>query len=97
MHVIARRTLVAFWQSHPDSKRQLELWYHDACGADWQNSAEVKARYATASVINRERIVFNVCGNKYRLIARINYASQTLFIRHVGTHEQYNRIDAETV
>ena len=97
MHVIARRTLVEFWTTHPDSEEALKAWYHEADGATWAKPVDVKKHHGSASIINSERLVFNVCGNKYRLIVRINYASQTVFIRFVGTHKEYDKVDAETI
>jgi len=97
MHVISRKTLQEFWEQYPDAEAALQAWFHEAKVASWSNSAELKAKYGGASIINSERVVFNICGNKYRLIARINYVSGTLFVRFVGTHGEYDRIDAETV
>ena len=97
MHVISRKRLVEFWQEHADAAGQLQAWFHVTCKAEWANSAELKAKFGAASIINAERVVFNVCGNKYRLVVRINYASKTVFIRFVGTHAQYDRIDPESV
>ena len=97
MHVISRKALREFWAGHADSEAALQAWFHEASTADWKNSAELKSKYGGASLINSERVVFNICGNKYRLIARINYMNQTVFIRFVGTHKEYDRIDAETI
>jgi len=97
MHVIARRALIEFWASHPDSKKQLEAWYHIVRKAAWRTSADIKAVHKTASILNSERVVFNICGNKYRLIVRINYVSKTVFVRRICTHGEYDRIDAESV
>lgn len=97
MHVISRKRLRDFWTQEPESEQALKAWFHEAKRATWQNSAEVKGKYGNASIINAERVVFNICGNKFRLIVRINYSSQTLFIRFVGTHRQYDKIDVETI
>ncbi|MBX3729302.1 MAG: type II toxin-antitoxin system HigB family toxin [Candidatus Sumerlaeia bacterium] len=97
MHVISRRSLRAFWERHPDAEAALEAWFHEAKRAHWASSADIKARYGTASIIGSERVVFNICGNRYRLIVRVNYESQALFIRFVGTHKEYDKIDARTV
>jgi mRNA interferase HigB len=97
LHVIARKTLVGFWTSHPDAKEGLQAWFQEAKAAGWKNSAELKSQHGTASIVNSERAVFNICGNTYRLIVRINYGSGTVFIRFIGTHVEYDRIDAETV
>ena len=97
MNVIARRTLEAFWARHPDAKSQLALWYSRVGTSRWRDSAELKAAYPMASIINSERAVFDICGNKYRLTVRINYVSGTVFIRHLGTHQEYDKSDAETI
>jgi mRNA interferase HigB len=97
MHVIARRPLIDFWKEHPDAEGSLKAWYHEADKANWHSGDDIKRRYATASILNRERVVFNIRGNSYRLVVRINYASQTIFVRFIGTHEQYNDINAETI
>ncbi|NLE94339.1 MAG: type II toxin-antitoxin system HigB family toxin [Dehalococcoidia bacterium] len=97
MHVIARPRLIAFWEKHPDSAGPLQAWFAEARVATWTCSADVKERYSTASILNSERVVFNIGGNKYRLVVRINYASGTVFVRFVGTHKEYDSIDAEAV
>ena len=97
MHVISRKTLRVFWDKFPDAQAALQAWFHEVETAAWKNSAELKTQFGSASIINAERVVFNVCGNKYRLVVRINYASKTVFIRFVGTHRKYDRIDVETV
>ncbi len=98
MHVISRKMLLEFSVRYPDSKTALQAWFHEAKAASWRNSAELKAKYGGASIVNSERVVFNICGNKYRLVARINYTmSGALFVRFVGTHREYDRVDAETI
>ncbi|MEI8242485.1 MAG: type II toxin-antitoxin system HigB family toxin [bacterium] len=97
MHVISRKKLLEFWERHADAVGPLQSWFHEVCKAEWENSAELKDRYPSASIINAERVVFNIGGNKYRLIVRINYTSKTVFIRFVGTHRQYDRVDPENV
>ncbi len=97
MHVIAPKTLKKFWNKYPDSEGALKAWFHEARNAKWKTSAEIKDKYRSASIINSERVVFNICGNKYRLAVRINYKSETAFIRFVGTHKQYDKIDVESV
>jgi len=97
MHVLSRKALRDFWARVPEAEGALQAWFHEVSVAAWTSSAEVKARYGSASIISAERVVFNICGNKYRLVARINYASSTLFVRFVGTHREYDRIDVETV
>ncbi len=80
-----------------DSEQALKSWYQEASTATWKTPNEVKQQYKNASVIGDNRIVFNICGNKYRLIVKINYEAQWLFIRFVGTHKEYDKIDAATI
>ncbi|MBZ0265939.1 type II toxin-antitoxin system HigB family toxin [bacterium] len=97
MHVISRKTLRMFWEKYPDSEQALRSWYHEVQNTNWPNSSSIRQQFGSASIINDERVVFNICGNKYRLVARINYASSTLYIRYLGTHKQYDKIDVETI
>jgi mRNA interferase HigB len=96
MRVIVRRTLREFWEcsEYADS---LEAWYREAVQAEWSDPMEVKAQYRSASILKEERVVFNIAGNKYRLVVRINYPTQIVFIKFIGTHKQYDAIDAETI
>ena len=97
MRVIAKSTLREFWERHPEAERPFRAWHTEAKAAAWRKPADVKARYAAASILKNGRIVFNVGGNKYRLVAWINFRAQIVYIRFVGTHPEYDRIDAETV
>lgn len=99
MHVIKRKTLVDFFQQteHRDAKGALEAWYYEAKHAQWVSPAEVKTQYRSASILKDNRVIFNIAGNKYRLIVRINYDSKTVFIRFIGTHREYDKIDAEVI
>ena len=99
MHVIARPTLIEFYQKpgRQDAKGPLEAWYYEAKHAQWTSPAEVKAQYGTASILKDNRVVFNIAGNKYRLVARVNYDSETVFVRFIGTHREYDKIDAEVI
>lgn len=99
MHVISRKTLIDFYtiKDFSDSKGQLESWYYEAKHADWASPAEVKEKYRSASILKNNRIVFNIAGNKYRLVGRVNFESKTIFIRFIGTHQDYDKIDAETI
>jgi len=97
MHVIARRTLVEFWERHAAARGPLQAWFAEARHAQWSSPAEILARYHRADVLSDDRIVFNIGGNRFRLVARINYRSGTVFIRFVGTHAEYDRIDAEVI
>jgi mRNA interferase HigB len=98
MRVVALSTLREFWENpdHEDSKDALNAWYREAKQAEWVSPADIKAQYRNASILKRGRVVFNIAGNKYRLIVSINFATQTIFIKFIGTHSQYDKIDAET-
>jgi mRNA interferase HigB len=99
MRVIARSTLREFWEcpEYTDLQGQLEAWYREAKQAQWSDPMEIKAQYGTASILKGGRVVFNIAGNKYRLVVGINYPTQTVFIKFIGTHKQYDQIDAETI
>jgi mRNA interferase HigB len=97
VRIIARRALREFWERHPDAEQSLRAWYHDARQADWRTPADVKSVYATASVVGSNRVVFNIGGNKYRLVVAINYPFRICYIRFLGTHRAYDRVDVETV
>jgi len=97
MRIIARRTLRDFWTQHPDAERPLRAWFAEARGADWGGPADVKGRYPSASVLVDNRVVFNIGGNKYRLVVAIRYDARIVFVRFIGTHQQYDKIDAASV
>lgn len=97
MRIISRGTLKAHWAAYPDSEGQLRAWYTEAKAASWANPAEIKEKYGNASILKDGRAVFNICGNKYRLVVWINYAYHVVYIRFVGTHEAYDAIDAQTI
>jgi mRNA interferase HigB len=99
MHVISRKTLIDFYtiKDFKDSKGQIESWYYEAKNADWASPAEVKEKYRSASILKNNRIVFNIAGNKYRLVVRVNFESKTIFIRFIGTHKEYDKIDAGNI
>jgi len=97
MRVIAKSTLRAFYNepNYLDSKSALEAWHHEVVKADWANPNEIKAQYKSASIVGNNKVVFNICGNKYRLIVKINYFAGIVYIKFIGTHKQYNKIDVE--
>lgn len=95
--IVAKRTLREFWEKHPDSKVYLETWYETARAAIWKRPNDIKEFYATVSILKNSRVVFNIKGNEYRLIAKINYQKQWLFIRFIGTHKEYDKIDANSI
>lgn len=97
MRIISRRTLREFWEKHPDARQPLETWFADVSRAAWTGPTEVKAIYRNASIIANNRVVFNIKGNHYRLVIAVAYPHGLVFIRFIGTHEEYDRIDASTV
>ncbi len=99
MRVIKRKKLAEFYEKpeHRDAENPLETWYYEAKHANWGSPADVKAKYKTASILKNNRVVFNIAGNKYRLVVIIDYIHQTIYVRFVGTHKEYDKIDAEAV
>ena len=97
MHIVSIKTLREFWESHPDAEQPLRAWYAIARRAQWRSSTDIKAEYASASVVGGNRVVFNIKGNTYRLIVIAEYRKGRLSIRFVGTHSEYDRIDAATI
>jgi len=97
MRIISRRTLREYWEKHPDAEQSLKAWFQVAAKAQWKNFQDVKAMLGTASIIGNDRVVFNIKGNHYRLIVLIHFKSEKMFIRFVGTHKEYDRIDAKTI
>jgi mRNA interferase HigB len=97
MRVIAKRTLQAFWESHAETKQPLLSWYDEARHADWRSWTDIKVLYASASSLRNGRVCFNIKGGNYRLVVHIHYRSKIVYIRFVGTHADYNKIDANTV
>lgn len=97
MRVIARKTLLDFWAKHADAEPALRAWFHEAKIARWKSFNDIKARYRSADVLPGNRVVFNLKGNTYRLVVHIHYNTGVVFIRFVGTHAGYDRIDATTI
>ena len=97
MRVIAKRTLREFWTRYSDCEQQLKSWYQEAEKNEWRNAHEIKREYPSASVLGDNRVVFNIKGNKYRLIVRINFQYQIMWIRFIGTHKEYDNIDATNI
>lgn len=97
MRVIAKRSLREFWQHHSDAKGPLEAWHAEASKASWQTPQDVKEQFGSASILKAGRVVFNIGGNKYRLIVSIDYGRRACFVKFIGTHKQYESINAETV
>ena len=97
MRVISIKKLKEFWSCHPQSEKPLRAWYTDVKKAEWKTSMDIKKVYRNASFLKDNRVVFNIKGNDYRLIVLINYPAQIIYIRFVGTHEQYDQINAMTI
>ena len=99
MRVIVLRTLRMFWKQagRGDAEQPLLTWYHEAVRSSWRTPADVKAHYGNASILKDSRVVFNIAGNKYRLVVRVVYDFGIIYVRFVGTHREYDEIDAETI
>jgi mRNA interferase HigB len=95
--IIAKRTLREFWLKHSDSEQFLKTWYETAKTSNWASPNEVKQTYINASILKDNRVVFNIKGNSYRLVVKFNYERQWAFIRFLGTHTEYDRINADTI
>ena len=97
MHVISKKPLREYWEKHTDVKAALQAWYEDALRAEWRTPGEIKNTYANASIVGDNRVVFNIKGNDYRLVVKLHYNRGIVYVRFVGTHREYDRIDAETI
>lgn len=95
MRVIARSTLETFWKQYPDSEQSLRSWYQEASHASWKLPPDIKAQYRNASILKGNRVVFNISGNKYRLLVEVVYPIGVIYVKFVGTHKQYDQIDAQ--
>jgi mRNA interferase HigB len=97
MRIISRKILRDFWERHPDAEQPLQAWYADAKASRWRSPSDIKSVYRNASFVGRNRVVFNIKGNTYRVVVATQYQFGILYIRFVGSHEEYDRIDAATV
>ncbi|MCA9544644.1 MAG: type II toxin-antitoxin system HigB family toxin [Myxococcales bacterium] len=98
MRVIARRTLREFWEAgHGDAEEPLRAWFAEAQAAEWTTMADIKARYAHASIVDSERVVFNIGGNKYRLVVKLWFPTRAVWIKFIGTHAEYDRLDVSSL
>lgn len=103
MRIFARRTLLSYAESlkgrvdRQSVKSALDTWFHEVRRAKWGNSAELKAAFRNASILSADRVVFNIKGNSHRLIAAVNYRRKMVYIKWIGSHEAYDKIDARTV
>lgn len=92
MRIIAKRTLQNFWEKYPKSKQQLLSWYQVFCKNEFHNTNDVKFIFGTADFVGDNKIIFNICGNHFRLIIKINYVTKIVYIRFIGTHEEYDKL-----
>jgi mRNA interferase HigB len=97
MQIIAKQALKEFWQREPAAQAPLEAWHAEAKNASWKEPKDIKASYGSASILKDGRVVFNIGGNKYRLVAWINCEFFTIYVRFVGTHQEYDAIDAQSI
>jgi len=97
LRVITRKTLKSFWEDHSDCEQQLKAWFQEASNAEWKSPADIKKDYPSASILADNRVVFNIKGNNYRLIVRISYDYKMVWIRFVGTHAEYDKINANEI
>lgn len=97
MCVISRKPLNHLAKRFPEAKIELDAWFHEVEAARWATPAQIKELYGNASILKGSRVVFNICGNKYRLVVKINYPFSIVFIRFAGTHREYDRVNAEEI
>jgi mRNA interferase HigB len=97
LRVVAKKILRDFWEKHEDCEQQLKAWFHEAQKAEWENPNQVKEEYPSASILNNNRLIFTIKGNNYRLVVKINYEYQMVWIRFIGTHAEYDKINADTI
>ena len=97
MRIISKRALRRYWEVHRDAERPLRAWHSEARAADWSSPADVKRELRNVSIVANDRLVFNIGGNKYRLIVRVDYDYKIVFIRFIGSHADYDKVDARSV
>ncbi len=99
MRIISIKIIKDFWENerHNNSEQSLKSWYHEVKKEKWKSSHDIKKKYKSASILSNNRVIFNIKGNQYRLIVAVNYTFQIVFIRFIGTHEEYNKINAKEI
>ena len=97
MRIISRKILREYWEKHPDAQQAIQSWYADVKRANWASPSEIKRIYRNASIIANNRVVFNIKGNTYRIVVAIQYEFEIVYIRFVGTHAEYDKIDAASI
>ena len=97
MRIIARKTLRQFWEKHPEAKPAVEAWYRDVRHADWKTPSDIKDVYRNASFVGNNRVVFNIKGNQFRVVIAVQYRYGIVYIRFIGSHQDYDKIDAAAI
>jgi len=97
MNVISKKTLILFYENHPQAKTPLEVWHSDVRKAQWDSPDQIKREYSSASFLRDNRVVFNIKGNDYRLIVHIDYKRKIVRVKFIGTHSEYDKINAEEI
>ena len=97
MNIVSVMVLRDFWNKFPDSEQHLKAWADEVRKASWAQPADIKEKYRNASILKNRRVVFNIKGNQYRLVASVAYRFQAVYVKFIGTHEEYDKIDAESV
>lgn len=97
MRIIAKKALKDFWEVHSDSEQTLKCWFNEVRKLRWNSPNEIKTLYPSASILSDNRVVFNIKGNKYRLVVKINYNYKIVWIRFIGTHKEYDKINSEKI
>ncbi|MEN8139453.1 MAG: type II toxin-antitoxin system HigB family toxin [Bacteroidota bacterium] len=96
-NIVAKRTLTEFWKKYPDSEKPLRHWYNNALKSKWMNFSDIKKDYGSADIVADSRVIFNIDGNKYRLIVKFNFLMSWGWIRFIGTHGEYDKINPKTI
>lgn len=97
VRVISKKTLRSFWSRHKESEQALRAWFHEVQNADWKKPVDLKTDFPSADILPGNRVVFNIKGNHYRLIAKLHYNTGIVFVRFVGTHAEYDQVDATSI
>lgn len=97
MRIVAKSTLRDYWEKHPDCEQSLLSWYKTSIRAKWSNFNEIRNQFGTCKVLGNDRIIFKIKGNQYRLVVKISFTNQLIFIRFIGTHTEYNLINAKEI
>lgn len=97
MKIVSVKMLKEFWEQHPETEQHLRAWVDEVKHANWQQPADIKAKYRNASVLKNRRVVFNIKGNEYRLIVAIAYRFSAVYVKFIGTHKEYDAVEAETI